>query len=662
MFNLIRTGTYKPQIHVHYLPHLSLSFARHTVSLNTTFQLLSTDYSKSIHLQSDRSVEFHTAAGCHYTVRLPRYGRDLKYDKRSAEVLVPSVGVNESGKGEVFRLNLDLGRYMKSYEIDVGGDDMTSMGGGTRQGGIGTGSANCAAVAEESHNLLAVGTSLGTVEFWDSRARNRAGLLHPPWQNDAFEDKQEVTALQFHLSGLTLATGSSLGLTHLYDVRSPIPILKKDQGYGFPIQDITFLNASTESRGQSVDSKILTADKRIIKIWDTRTGDPWTSIEPAVDLHSVAWCKNSGMLLTANEGRQQHSFFIPQLGTAPKWCAFLDNLVEEMAEDPNDPSAFTKQGAGEVYDNYKFLTIPQIESLNLSHLIGTTSLLRPYMHGYFVAQRLYEEAKIVADPFIWEEQRAKKVKERIDSERESRIRGNKKVAAKVNRKLAEKLLDNEERAQRRRAKRVLENGGDEEKRESEEIPTAPESSAKPGGLLKDPRFAQLFQDEEFAIDETSEAFRSLNPSTPVQHQPSADNTRKLTAVEKELVDDVPRSNTSSSDDGERVVHSGNGPKAVNWEKDRLSTSSYRRPAGRPQKPQMKASSTIKNAADLHRSFGSRAMKPKKEKYKSLSVVGERKITFAPEKKAKTKTSVAEQMPRRNDKGRRSASGNVFRKM
>ena len=137
------------------------------------------------------------------------------------------------------------------------------------------------------------------------------------------------------------------------------------------------------------------------------------------------------MFLTANEGREQHSFFVPQLGPAPKWCAFLDNLVEEMAEDPNDPNAFKTQKVGEVYDNYKFLTMQQLESLNLSHLVGTTSLLRPYMHGYFVAQRLYEEAKMIADPFVWEEQRNKRVKEKIDAERESRIRGNKKVTAKV---------------------------------------------------------------------------------------------------------------------------------------------------------------------------------------------------------------------------------------
>ncbi|KAI9824774.1 MAG: hypothetical protein M1832_001602 [Thelocarpon impressellum] len=462
---VMSTGTYKPQIHTHYLPHLSLSFARHTTSLNLTFLLLSSDYSKSLHLQTDRSLEFHTPQGCHYTTRLPRYGRDLKYDRRSAEALVPAVGVNGDGQGEVFRLNLEVGRFMKGYEVDVGGDDLTSAGGGALQGGIATGSVNTAAIAEESHNLLAFGTSIGTVEFWDPRSRGRVGLLSTP---SDFTSKPEVTALEFHRSGLTLATGSSAGIVHLYDLRSPIPLLEKDQGYGYPIQTLTFLTPSTAARGQTTESKILSADKRIIKMWDVRDGSPWTSVEPAVDINSVAWCKDSGMLLTANEGRQQHSFFIPQLGPAPKWCSFLDSVVEELAEDPDDPSAFKK--TGEVYDNFKFLTMAQLKVLNLSHLAGTNTL-KPYMHGYFVHSKLYDQAKAITDPFVWEEERARRIKEKVDKERDSRIRGSKSTPkVKVNRKLAEKGVS-------------------------------------------DPRFAQAFEDEDFAVDEESHVFKLINPSS-----------------------------------------------------------------------------------------------------------------------------------------------------
>ena len=646
-------GTYQPQIHTHYLPHLSLSFARHTISLNTTFLLLSTDYSKSLHLQADRSLEFHTPLGCHHTTRLPRYGRDLKYDKRSAEALIPAVGVNEDGNGEVFRLNLEVGRYMRGYEVDVGGDDFTSSGGGALQGGIGTGSVNSAAIAEESHGLLAFGTSLGTVEFWDPRSRGRVGIVKTPRPSSPIEGRQEITALEFDRSGLGIATGSSMGLIYLYDLRSPAPLLKKDQGYGYPIQTLIYLTSSTSTRAQTAEAKILSADKRIIKIWDQRDGSAWTSVEPAVDINSVAWCKDSGMILTANEGRQQHSFLIPQLGPAPKWCSFLDNLVEEMAEDPNDPNAYTSQRAGDVYDNYKFLTMQQLESLNLAHLVGTTSLLRPYMHGYFVAQRLYEEARLIADPFVWEEERNKRVKNKIDTERESRIRGNKKVTAKVNKKLAEKIAERAEREERRQAKRLLEKGGDDDM--IEDIPATAGMEGKPSGsLLADPRFSKLFQDEAFAIDERSREFQSLNPSTKVgPMEPTDTKERKMTAVEEEALADLPGSDSDESSEDEVPKIKDNG---------RISSVSYKKSGHRPQQSHMLVTSSKKPPQTRDRSFGSRAKQNKPTKINASTVVGEREITFAAEKRKKVQRVENKGTDSRRDKGRRSASGNVFRKL
>lgn len=573
----------------------------------------------------------------------------------SAEALVPAVGVNGNGNGEVFRLNLEAGRYMRGYEVDVGGDDMTSAGGGALQGGIATGSVNTAAIAEESHSLLAFGTSLGTVEFWDPRVRGRIGILQGPAQADLIDGRSEITALEFDRSGLVLAAGSSTGLIHLYDLRSSSPVLKKDQGYGYPIQTLIFLASSTMTQAQTSESKILSSDKRIIKIWDTKNGSPWTSVEPAVDLNCVAWCKDSGMLLTANEGRQQHAFFIPQLGPAPKWCSFLDNLVEEMAEDPNDPSAFASQSTGETYDNYKFLTMQQLETLNLSHLVGTTSLLRPYMHGYFVAQRLYEEAKLIADPSIWEE-RSKRVKAKIDSERESRIRGNKKVVAKVNQRLAEKMIDRVEKNELRRAKRILKKGGDENTDELVHEATG-EIENEAARLLADPRFAKLFQDEDFAIDETSKEFQSLNPSTRPATVPEGSRDRPLTAVEEEALDEIPASTTSdSSTDGEDTP----APKVR--DSGRISSSSYKRSGHRPQNPQMIISSSKKRLSSQDRSFASRVNQQKHTKTTAVRTIGgEREITFMPEKKRKA-LAIEEKRDanQRRDKGRRSASGNVFR--
>ncbi|KAF2657780.1 hypothetical protein K491DRAFT_776986 [Lophiostoma macrostomum CBS 122681] len=716
---VMSTGTYKPQIHTHYLPHLSLSYARHTNCLNETFLLLSSDYTKSLHLQTDRFLEFHTAGGLHYSTRIPRYGRGLVYDRHSAEALVPTVGVNGDGNGEVFRLNLEVGRFMKAYEVDVGGDDLSGAGGGALQGGIGTGGVNTGTIAEDSHNLLAFGTSLGTVEFWDSRSRNRVGILSAP--QDSFSDQRaEITALQFHRSGLELATGNSSGLVHIYDLRSPVPLLKKDQGYGYPIKNLIYLTPSTSTRASTSEPKLLSADKRIIKIWDPRNGDPWTSVEPAVDLNHVEWVPDSGMLLTANEGKQQHSFFIPQLGPAPKWCAFLDNIVEEMAEDSSDPNAFKSSSAGgEVYDNFKFLTLQQLRQLNLDHLVGTTSLLRPYMHGYFVAQKLYEEARLISNPDLWVEQRAKSVQEKINKERESRIRGNKQVKVKVNRALAERITEREEKEERRRARRVLEKGGDDDMVDADSAPAPaveatgdehvdeeseqqPKKQSTATGVLNDARFARLFQDEDFEVDEASHEFHALNPSTNPTKLPKG-----LTAVEQEDLESDKNSSDDDESDSEAEDRSrGMGGKgrrkdgeAEDGDKNRISSSSYRKGPSkqkqtqkqnrdRNQKPNHRApqmSMSISSSGANPRkaqqardhSFGSRVSKLKdRGKAESGSgrgkttIVGEREITFEPARRGKSQRAVGNGGEggegaggqRHDRKDRRSASGNVFRRM
>jgi ribosome biogenesis protein ENP2 len=41
-----------------------------------------------------------------------------------------------------------------------------------------------------------------------------------------------------------------------------------------------------------------------------------------------------------------------------------------------------------VYDDYKFLTTAELDKLNASHLIGT-SMLKAYMHGYFIELKSY---------------------------------------------------------------------------------------------------------------------------------------------------------------------------------------------------------------------------------------------------------------------------------
>ncbi|RMD42776.1 hypothetical protein DV735_g2331, partial [Chaetothyriales sp. CBS 134920] len=652
---VMSTGTYKPQIHTHYLPNLALSWARHTDTLNKTFLILSSDYSKSVHLQEDRSIEFHTPGGRHHHMRIPRYGRDLAYERFSTDLLVPAVGHGQNGTGEVFRINLELGRFMSPFEVDIGDNPVSGL-----QGGIGSGAVNTASIAEASHGLFAFGTSIGTVEFWDSRSRARVTCLGLPAD---FDGRPEVTALDFHRSGIKAAVGTSNGLVYMYDMRSPSPTLTKDQGYGYPILHLEHLNFSSTTRASNTEPKVLSVDKRILKIWEEQDGTPWTSVEPSVDINSVAWCRDSGMFLTANEGRQQHAFFIPQLGPAPKWCSFLDNTVEEMADDPNDPLAFNTRSGGEVYENQKFLTMAQLRTLNLDHLVGKTNLVQPYMHGYFIKRQLYEEARLIVNPTSWEEERAKRIQEKINKERESRIRGHKKLTAKVNRKMAERIMEREEKKERRRAQRILAQGGDE--KQGDEGAAAATSEQEPsgtqqqeGGVLADSRFARLFQDEDFEIDETSREFQSLNPSTKAEPRSNLDHERGLTAVEQEMLDEVRGSSDdgSSEDSEDGMYRRGQADGA-----DKISSADY--------KPAIN-----KARAEQERSFGARAKEAPsvaRKREHTAGVVGNKVVTFEPTPARKKSSSLGHANGDDNNdnsvgqkgKGdRRSASGNTFRRM
>lgn len=572
---LMSTGTYKPQIHVHSLPQLSLSFARHTNALNRKFVLLSTDYSKSLHLQEDRSIEFHTPGGCHYSARLPRYGRDLVYDRRSTEALIPSAGSDADGNGEVFRMSLEQGRFLNSYKVELPPDDGEERG---LQGSINAPCVTTAAIAEASHGLLAFGTSVGTIEFIDPRIRTRIAALQGL--------DGEVSALNFSQSGLTLANGTARGIVSIYDLRRPVPLQKIDHGYGYAVKNLIWMTTLDQER------KIMSADKKSIKIWDEASGDLWTSIQPEADLNDVTYVKDTGMLFSAVEGRQQGAYFIPRLGKAPKWCRFLDNLVEEMAEET----------VGETYDNYKFLTVPELKSLSLAHLIGKSNLLRPYMHGYFVASKLYEQARLIANPYVWEEERSKKVKEKIEKERASRIRGQKKV--KVNQKLVDKLLKKQER------------------RDTVDVNA---------GLLGDDRFKALFEDEEFAVDEHSREFRMLNPSTKVDGEHEGDKAQ--TAARNADGD------SSDSDDLDD-----------------------QRPIRKDDDVEMRVSSSTQSSRRKGKdtALGSRSQKENRVNKRPGGARGEKSVTFVPEQKKRADKKSPPPVTKKE--GRRSASTNTFRRM
>jgi ribosome biogenesis protein ENP2 len=200
-----------------------------------------------------------------------------------------------------------------------------------------------------------------------------------------------------------------------------------------------------------------------------------------------------GLILCAGEQSKVQSFYCPVLGAAPQWCSFLDNITEELEErdgmHDNPSSGGDAVQTETVYEDYKFLTRAEIDKLGIQNLVGTP-LLRGYMHGFFVHVGLYNRIRAVAKPFEYSEYRSKKIKERMEEKRASRIAPKvsvvKKTKAKVNPDLADRLQA--KAGDRTKAGKVAK------------------------ALVEDDRFGRLFDNPDFEIDEEADDFKLRNPS------------------------------------------------------------------------------------------------------------------------------------------------------
>ncbi|CAG8533303.1 12830_t:CDS:10 [Dentiscutata erythropus] len=475
---VMATGVYKPQIRVFEYAEMSMKFDRHTDSENINFVTLSDDWTKSVLLQNDRTIEFHTQGGIYYKTRIPKFGRDLAYHYPTCDLLITAASY------EVYRLNLNQGRFLNPISTDA------------------TSGVNVC-VINPAHQLFGFGTQDGVVEFWDPRSRSRVGLLSPSFPIDESNVQEfQITAMSYRNDGLSLAVGTSTGHILLYDLRNSSPWLVKDHQYGYPIKNINWYDNTTGDGGRG---KVISADSKIMKIWDRENGANFTSVEPNTDINDVCIVPDSGLIFIANEGIQIGAYYIPSLGPAPRWCSFLDNLTEEMEENPQP----------NIYDDYKFVTRKELSSLGMDHLIGT-NVMKPYMHGFFVDLRLYEQAKLISNPFAYAEYRERVIKEKLEAKRESRIRVTKKLP-KVNKELASRLL----------------HSSDKKKKGSQGMTN----------ILQDERFTELFTNPEYEVDKDSIAYQLTHPSGFTEKA-----TRKEHDDEDE--DDDNDNGSNKSDDGQ----------------------------------------------------------------------------------------------------------------
>ncbi|KDN43789.1 hypothetical protein K437DRAFT_257371 [Tilletiaria anomala UBC 951] len=581
---VVATGTYKPQIRVWECDQLSLKFERHTEAENVDFLLLSDDWTKSLHLQSDRSVELHSQGGTYARVRIPKFGRALGYHFPSADAIVGAVG------NEVYRLNLDQGRFLAPFVLEGFGSSAAAGVGGEV---LGVNSVD----VNPAHGLLAFGTDgAGIVELWDPRWRRKVGalsvatrtVLDSAWHSTRsalpgiFDSKKEanaaasglsVTALSSAQDGLNMAVGTSTGHVLLYDLRMARAYSTKDQGFSLPIKSLcwpgdrsskSYYGGARQVAGTRAEAEgtVLSADAKVVKVWKKETpGENVVTITPpssAADLNDIHQVPGTGLLLAAVEGTQMAAWYVPTLGPAPRWCNFIDTLTDEMDGDVSGA------GARGVYEDFKFVDKAELKRLGMDNLIGT-DLLRPYMHGYFVALGLYEKARLVANPTAYADARERAIKTKLEKEAESRIRGAGKTAAasklsanvKVNKDLAAKLEKQRARAEARRAKAATDPAGEAS------VEVSQSGKAASANLLDDARFKALFTNPEFQVDTTSREYALLNPSTVAREAFNLDRAgdaekvpRKRTAVEEEELEaendtDSSMSNRDSEEDDDQ---------------------------------------------------------------------------------------------------------------
>ncbi|KNA06837.1 hypothetical protein SOVF_177380 [Spinacia oleracea] len=498
---LLASGIYPPQVKVYELRELSLKFERHLVSEIIDFQVLSDDYSKIAFLCADRSVCLHAKYGSHYNVRIPRMGRDMAYDSWSCDLLCAA------SSPDLYRINLAQGRFLAPLTTQSPGLNVVSR--------------------SNLHGLVACGGEDGAVECFDTRARSSVGRINAV---AAAEDDGQVTAIEFdEEGGFQMAVGSSEGKVLIYDLRSSHPIRVKDHMYGSPI-----LNIKWHRTLNSEHPKIISADNHIVRIWDPETGEGMTNIEPTGGaINDMCVFGESGLMLLALDSSHIPSYFIPALGPAPKWCSYLENLTEELEE-----SAQTS-----IYDDYKFLTKEELERLNLTNLIGT-NLLRAYMHGFFIDYRLFKKAKAMADPFAYDVYIEQRKKEKLEALHRERITIKRRLP-KVNRQLAGTLLEDEE------AENEREDGNDVDRKKF----SKKKKGALGSDILKNDRFAAMFANPDFEIDENSEEYMALHPIAP----------QKRTRLENEhfepiMEDEMSLSDGDASEDEGRLDKKSRAPR------------------------------------------------------------------------------------------------------
>lgn len=441
------TGIYPPEVKLFEARELGMKCSRGLNSEVVDFLFLGDDWKKLAFLCEDRSVEFHAQYGRHHKLRVPKAGRTLCYDAETCGLFVGG------SSAEVVRLDLEGGTFLSPLALQRLGE------------------VNALAVNPTLPVLSCAGNN-GLVESYDLRESSKPlRSLQVVEALDGGLPEDQVTCCAYSKSGMQFAAGTSSGLIRVYDVRSSRALCERDHMNGFPIRSVTFHTRNLES----AELLVASADERAIKVWSATSGAIAASVESKHTINQVEFVPGTGLFFAANDNSRIGCFFVPALGLAPKWCSFLDSITEELEESTQKA----------VFDDYKFVTADDLEQLGAKELVGS-KFLQPYMHGYFMDQRLHQKLKAAMDPFAFEEYRKQRVRQKLDAKRTMRTRVKTKVD--VNPRLHQQL--------QMAAEEGAEEGVSKKRKQAAD---------KASRLLADKRFEVLFADPDFAIEERGAA-------------------------------------------------------------------------------------------------------------------------------------------------------------
>jgi hypothetical protein len=164
------------------------------------------------------------------------------------------------------------------------------------------------------------------------------------------------------------------------------------------------------------------------------------------------------------------------------------------------------------------------------------------MHGYFITLKLYDAARIIANPFVYAEHREKTIRQKMEKLADSRIRTRKDNLPKINRALAERIMNAHEKEDKRKRKR----DPLEETIPGGEVRSKLSKKDRAMEALSDPRFKAVFENPDFEVDENSREFALLHPS---QADAAAKRVRTKTAVDEEEEEEGAGGGMSSDDLG-----------------------------------------------------------------------------------------------------------------